>query len=130
MRKFIVLMLLAMVSSSAAAEWRKIGKSADDGFDYYADPATVSKKGNIVKMWVIYDYKAPQAVYGHRYLSSKLQIDYDCKGNRLRILHSTLHSDNMGKGNAVTSVNTPAPEWEFISSGNGDEVLRKFACGT
>lgn len=52
MCKFVLLVLLVMASSGAAAEWVKVGDSpAPDGFDVYADPATIRRAGNMVKMW-------------------------------------------------------------------------------
>ena len=54
MRKFIVLMLLVLVSSGAAA-WVKLGKSADDGFDYYVDPVTIRRSGDMAKMSLLYE---------------------------------------------------------------------------
>ena len=129
--RFILLMLLAIVSSGAAgAEWLKVGKSADDGFDYYADPATIHREGDKVNMWIVFDYKTPQVVSDKRFLSSKLQFEYDCKNKRVRNLYATVHAENMGNGNAVASVNLPAAEGEPVSPGNIQEGFWKIACGT
>jgi hypothetical protein len=48
MRKLILILLLAVLSSSAMAEWIKVG--ANDNSTIYADPATIRKEGNMVKM--------------------------------------------------------------------------------
>lgn len=129
MRKFLVLLLLAIVSSGAAAAWVKIGRSVDDGFDYYADPATILKSGNVVKMSVVYDYQAPQMVSGRQFLSTKLLFEYDCKDMRARMLYATTHSGNMANSDAVATVNNSTVDWGPISPATLGEQLWKFACG-
>ena len=80
MRKFIVLMLLAMVSTGATADWVKIGSlSSLGGYDVHVDPATISKVGNLVRMWDIMDFKTLQVAGSSRYLSIKRQLEYGCK---------------------------------------------------
>lgn len=128
MRKLILLMLLAMVSSGAAAEWVRVGKSAGDGFDYYADPATIRRSGNYVKMWVVYDYQTPQVVSGQQFLSTKLQFEYDCRDMRSRMLYATTHSGNMANLDVVATVNNPTVDWGPISPATLGEQLWKFAC--
>jgi hypothetical protein len=46
MRRLILSVLLAVVSSSAAAEWVEVGRA--DTITAYADPATIRKAGNMV----------------------------------------------------------------------------------
>ena len=131
MRKFIMLLLLAMVSSGAAAEWVAMG-SADSGdtyFDIYVDP-TIHKSGNMVQMWVMFDFKTVQVdEYGRQYLSDKAQHQYDCKDERSRTLYFTLHSGNMGHGNVVYLGDGIRNNWIPISSDSISEGNWKIACG-
>ena len=130
MRKFIVLMLLAMVSGGAAAEWVKIDRSGSGDFDIYADPSTIRRSGNIVKMWHMADYKIVQvSSYGNRFLALKAQWEYDCKDERIRTLYFTLHSGNMGNGNTVYSDDGTPPNWAPVSPDSNSENLWKIACG-
>ena len=55
MHKAILMMLLAVVSSSAMAEWTVVNENKE--FIQYADLATIRKLGNKVKMWGLNDYK-------------------------------------------------------------------------
>jgi len=55
MRKSILAMLLVAASGSAGAEWTQVGTS--DTSTVYADPATISKDGNIAKMWHLLDFR-------------------------------------------------------------------------
>lgn len=127
MRKSILIMLLAVVSSSAWAEWVEV--SRNDTSTIYANPATIRKAGDIVKMWYLIDYRIIQgANVGSPFLSSKDQSEYDCKEERTRTLYFTNHSGNMGGGDNNYSSETPL-NWRPISPGSVGESLWQFACG-
>ena len=105
MRKLILILLLACASNSVMAAWVMVGES-EDGMIAYANPATIRKSGNNVKMWIIYDYKTAQAdPFGGTkpYMSTKIQHEYDCKGEQIRVLAASLHTGNMGKGDMIYS---------------------------
>src|SRR5471030_1082964 len=55
MRKTILMMLLAVVSGSAAAEWEEVANN--ENATTYADFVTIRKEGNLAKMWDVIDYK-------------------------------------------------------------------------
>jgi hypothetical protein len=97
MRRAILTMLLAIVSSSATAEW--VAVSRDETSAMYADPATIRRTGDMVEMSTLLDFKAAQArPYGTPYMSQKTQHEYDCKGHRARIIHFLRYSETMGGG--------------------------------
>ena len=52
----ITLILLAVFSTGAMAEWTYLGLSSigNSTFDVYIDKATIRKQGNVVKMWELY----------------------------------------------------------------------------
>ena len=60
MRKTILMILLAVASSSPAAEWVKV--SENETAAIYVDPATIGKAGDLVKMWRLLDFKAVKHV--------------------------------------------------------------------
>ena len=105
MRKAILMLLLAVVSSSAIAAWVKVGYNDTlIYFDYYVDSAT-SRDGSKVKMWDMKDFKTAQtATDGQKYRSVKLQREYDCKGAKDRVLNLSVHSGNMGEGKVIWSL--------------------------
>ena len=126
-RKAILMMLLAVVSSSAAAGWVAVG--GNDLSSTYVDPATILKVGDKVKMWHLVDFNAVQVKpTGKRYMSEKLQYEYDCKEERARMLNFLSHSGNMGGGVMVEGDWHPR-KWEPLPSGGVVDYLRKFACG-
>jgi hypothetical protein len=127
MSKAILMMLLAVVSSSAAAEWVKV--SENETTTTYADPATISKAGDLVKMWRLIDFrKAVSIASDQPFMSSKGQDEYDCKEEQSRILALSFHSENMGGGEVVHSEANPT-RWEPVRVRSIGETLWKFGCG-
>lgn len=126
MRKAFVMMLLAGVCSSAAAAWIEVNR--DETTTDYLDPTTIRKAGNMVKMWSLTDYKTAQVADGKPYISSRQQNEYDCKGERVRILSLSAHSGNMAGGETVF-VGTDPSKWVPIAPGAIMETLWKIACG-
>jgi hypothetical protein len=67
----------------------------------YADPNSIRRKGELLKMWSLYDFKTVQYVLGVAFFSIKGQIEYDCAEERLRGLAVAEFSGNVGKGTVV-----------------------------
>lgn len=124
-----VLMLMAVVSGSAAAEWVAI--TGNERLTIYVDPTTIRRDGDKVKMWSLFDYRKAQTVkVGGKslvYLSTKGQDEFDCKEEQKRLIFLTGHSKKMGHGNTVSTENGPSP-WEPVAPASIAEVMWKFAC--
>lgn len=126
MRKAILIMLLAVVSNSAVAEWTKVGEH--NGIATYVDMTTIQKKGNIVKMWNMYDYKVLQDKYtGDAFLSIKAQSEYDCEEVLSRSLAGAYFSENMGDGKMNYSFSDP-DKWTPVQPSSAGKALWKIAC--
>jgi len=126
-KRLALAVLLAVASSSAAAEWLSLVR--DEAQTTYADPSTIRRAGDMVKMWDMYDYTTVQvSTKGKPYRSSKHQYEYDCKGERGRLLFFSYHSGNMGGGAAV-EIQTMHSEWVPVAPGTRFEILWKVACG-
>lgn len=127
MRKALLMMLLGVVSGSAAAEWVEVG--GNETTTTYADPATIRKAGNMVKMRHLLDYTKARVIEGLKpHLSVKMQDEYDCKQERTRTLSISLHSGNMGEGE-VLGTSTKPGNWRPVPPDTLVETLREFACG-
>ncbi len=97
MKKLLVAVMLALVSTGAMAEWTAV--SEDEELTHYVDLATIRKSGDKVKMWLLKDYKTVQeGAAGEKYLSAKVQGGYDCKEEQWRLLAVTLFSEQGIKG--------------------------------
>ena len=125
MRGVLLMALLAVACSDAAAEWIRIGSNESGAF--YADPGTIIKTSHKVKMRTLYDYEAVAKVAGDAFVSVEAQEEYDCKEKLARTLHFTSFSKNSGKGRKFYT--DPEPHnWEPAKSGSVRETLWKFAC--
>lgn len=107
------------------AGWVKV--SENDAATYYADLSTIRKNDNMAKMWLMFDLKTAKNPLGEPYMSSKLQVEYDCKEFQLRILYFTLFSDNMGSGKVVHDSSNPE-NWQPVQPGSMDNSMWKIAC--
>ncbi|MBE0627503.1 MAG: hypothetical protein IH606_22110 [Burkholderiales bacterium] len=128
MRKIILMLLLAFVSSGAAAEWVPI--SRDGRITFYIDPATTIRAGERVRMWNLFNFETAQAVPGNEnagFLSSMTQQEFDCRDMRYRILYVHFHAEKMGLGKLVHSQSGNAA-WEPVPGDGVLAILWKFAC--
>jgi len=125
MHKAILMMLLAAVSSSAMAEWVKV--SEDKLVTVYADPTTIRKIGDKVKMWALWDYSTAQEGDSKPYMSVRIQKEFNCKEETDRQIYATSFSDNMAGGHTIGRQG--GKKWEPIAPRTIGETLWKFACG-
>ena len=129
MKKTILMLMLAAMSTGAMAEWVAIGSGEDYASTEYVDSTTIRRSGDMVKMWSLSDYKSPQKNRGlASSLSSKGQYEYDCKEERVRLLFATEHKKNMGAGDIVKTFAETSP-WVPAPPGSIAEALWKVACG-
>ena len=128
MHKAILMMILAVMSSSATAKWTVVNENKE--FIQYADLATIRKLGNKVKMWGLNDYKNVQEFAGDKFLSSKSQLEYNCKEEMKRGLSMKLFHGNMGTGGFINFSDNKMPrKWNSVEPDSAQEVLWKIACG-
>ena len=131
MHKAILMILLVSVSSSAIAEWVEIAVSAKEAEEEttmtaYADPDTIRKTGDRVKLWILADYKIINEEYG--VASARQKDEYDCKGRKQRRLFIVFYSGHMNKGETVL-IHKSRGDWEEIPRGSLVEAMLEFACG-
>jgi hypothetical protein len=131
MHKAILMILLVSVSSSAIAEWVEIAVSAKEAEEEatmtaYADPDTIRKTGDRIKLWVLADYKIINEKYG--VASSRQKDEYDCKERKQRRLFIVFYSGHMNKGETVL-IHKERGDWEEIPRGSLVEAMLEFACG-
>lgn len=129
MRKAILMMLMALVSSNALAEWVQVGNVETSAV--YANPASIRRAGNRAKMWTLLDFKTTQQDStnprnGH--LSEIARFEYKCEEQRARRLYYSWHSGNMGRDTVVSSDADPT-KWSPVPRGTIQEDLWKLACG-
>ncbi|MCI0427450.1 MAG: hypothetical protein L0Z46_05500 [Nitrospiraceae bacterium] len=128
---FLVFWLLITIqvlnSEVVYAGWVLTSGNDEAGLTVFVDPDTIRRKGNLVKMWQLYDYKTVQTVAGDSLLSIKRYNEFDCTEERTRMLAYTWFSGNMGSGKVVYS--TPdEQQWEPVVPRSINRTLWKVAC--
>ena len=131
MRKAILITLLAIANAGMAADVAKW--SVVDGreaFTIYADTGTIRRNGNLAQMWDMTDAKTGKALGGvKKSQSTRMEREYECSKQQIRMLYVSWHAANMGGGEIVGSDDT-AGAWQPMMLGTIGERLWRIACGT
>lgn len=127
MRRLASALTLAAFSCGATADWVMVRDN--DEYIAYADPATISRNGNLVQMSDLIDLKSPSASpYGHPHASSTAHSEFDCRNARIRTIAFFLHSGPMGDGDVVETA-AESSRWAPIAPGTLLDALWEVACG-
>ncbi len=117
--------LLTLATAPAWAEWTKVGETA--GSVHYLDAATISKDGNLRRVWEIQDLKAhlPTGEVSRRAMS-----EYDCTEQRFRTLSVTDFMGPMATGEILLTGRDPESfrNWHAIPQGTIAQLMLKFVC--
>jgi hypothetical protein len=127
-RLILLTLLILLCNGPAYAEWVAVSGSDESGEIGYVDPATIRRKGDMVKMWELKDFKTVRTAGATAYLSIKTQAEFDCAEERMRMLAFSVFADNMGSGKVVWS-NSDEGKWKPVEPGSVGEGLWKIACG-
>mgnify|MGYP001398869334 CR=1 FL=1 len=127
MTRLLLIILIFLSSGPAYAEWILIDNDKP-GMTIYVNPDTITRKGDLVKMWELFDFETAEHVADTSHLSFKMLSEYDCTEGRKRELAMKSFSGNMGRGKVVHSY-SPEGKWESVTPGSLDHVLWEFACG-
>ena len=126
MKRLFLVIALLLYSGPAYSEWVALVVSEEG--TVYVDRDTLRRKGQLVKLWYLFDFNIARTVRGDSNLSSKLQIEFDCAEERMRKLASTYFSGNMGSGKANYTISDPS-KWAPVQPASTGEALWKVACG-
>ena len=122
MRKATLMILLAVVSSGAVAEWVKV--SENDAVFFYIDPATIRRNGDFRRVWEMRNMKK---IDKDGVMSVRALMEYDCKEERSRILSISEHSEPMLGGKVLLSADDPST-WRYAAPGTVFESTLKIVC--
>jgi hypothetical protein len=128
MRKAILMLLMAVVSSNAAAEWTKVVEL--EAGSLYVNPATIRSNGDLVETRTLYDLNTPviDGTNGKPYVSQKVQVECDCNGKRWRVLEYFWFTGRMGEGQMVEYF-SESTKLSPVPAGSAVEIVWKRACG-
>ena len=122
MKKSVLALLLAAISTGAMAEWVFL----EDFFvsKSYYDPSSIVKNGNLPTVWMVDDRQ--NKLLDAQSLKTKHEID--CAGKSLRTIVILSYDGHMGTGKMLRET-TPLHQWFYIQPGEPMEAVWKAACG-
>ena len=127
--RIVLSFLLLVAATSAVADWVKVGTSArtsymvfSDETVYYIDPATITREGNLRRVWEILDLSA-KGPDGER--SILASVEYDCAENRMRTVSATGRSLRMARGEIIPRIRS-YDDWIILQRGKDDGVFFKL----
>jgi hypothetical protein len=104
-KRILLALVLAAACEQALAAWVKVAEAS--GSTIYFDPAASKKVGDNVMVWLLRDHAETRFGTAGPYLSSKDQIEIDCRGRRVRRIYVSDHPKPMGEGRFVASEHGP-----------------------
>ena len=116
MRKAVLIMLLALAGNGEAAEWADwlvrgnafgewVVVDRKEGFIVYANTGTIRTNTDIAQMWGLTDFVSDTGAPLKGTMSLKMEREYDCSRQQMRILYISRHSETWAK--AKLSAATP-----------------------
>ena len=107
----IVIATFVCLSSqySLASNYRLVVVTAA-GDEFYFDPKTVSRTGDVVSVDVLMSYGHADPF--NKAWSSVQNTKFDCKTKEFQIMNDKFFSQKMGKGKVVQASNWPMPKFE------------------
>ena len=121
--KKLFLVCLMMLAGSAWADWVKFDENEQMQFFY--DPATIRKDGNIRRVWRLQNFKQ---LGDEGEMSRRFRIEYDCKNERDNILSFSGHSELMASGTTLYSHNDTGGKWRDIPPRSSAATILAIVC--
>ena len=124
-----LLILLMLVSQPAWAEWVPLPPMPGSSTKYFWDPASLRKTGDGRRAWVMWTMESlvPAGPYTRAWQSGRDMIEFDCDGERERLLSRERFSGVMAKGVSVERIQ-PNQLWSYPSPGTFHDVRLKAVC--
>jgi hypothetical protein len=127
---WLLITLLVLSGGPASAEWIAVetNNQLAGVMTVYIDPETIHRKGNLVTMWQLIDFKTMQGGRSPtRFSSTKIHKQFDCLEHRLRLLALTDFWSNMGTGESADAY-IDGSHWVSVEPGSIDQALLELAC--
>ncbi len=121
----LVLSVMA-TAASAQAQWVQVSETGNRD-KIYTDPTTKARKGNIVRVWHLYDFVKSQVTGSKPFYSAKVYTQFDCAERTTQILQIDSFVGQMGTGEIEGISNTPGTKG-FVAPGSINEILLNLAC--
>jgi len=127
-RLFLITLLVLSVGP-VYAEWVEVGGKVEEGLTVYVELDTLSRSGDVVRMWELWDFKTSRTEPKPPHLSVTSQREFDCTKKRGRLLAMTAFSGNMGSGKVVYSHSNFQDQGILVEPGSVAETVWNVVCG-
>ena len=117
--------LLVLPSGPSAASWLQLGRSVEATVFY--DKETIRKSATGVKMWTLTNFSSVEVIEGKSHRSAKTRVEYDCTGEKYRVLATIFYELPNGTGK-VTASTSLVEQWNPVAPKTMAEDLLKVAC--
>ena len=127
MNKLFILILL-FFSSDLFADWTYLIENKGENDIHYIDINTIERHKNLVKMWILQDYKT---VVDGNVLSDMFLYEYDCSNGSARLLYLKSFSGHMGKGRIILDgdfIPTESKKFYYQEKNTVGSLRAKIAC--
>lgn len=111
---------------SVSAEWIQVASTLEDDAIFFVSTQSIAKTGNHTRTaWEVVNHpnKTRQG-----YLSAKVQQEYDCKSNKVRMLSASSHSELFGKGKTLTVAQKVPLPWQALPEDSVATLTRDYIC--
>lgn len=127
MKKIIISTLLTAFAQPIMAEWQIFATT--DNFQMSYEDSSIKKDADLVRVWANVNFReAQEFIKGKNFYSSRNLYQIDCTHDYNRIIHSTAYTNYDGKGDVVTTINSPNSQYEPIIPGTIIEYLSEKVC--
>ena len=124
--KKILILLAAMASFNAHAEWVSYQRSTDA--DELYDSKFVSRDASMVKLWTMTNYAKPMTTLeGKDYQSEKMLTTIDCAARKMGAEQVVRFAGRDGQGDLISQMESPL-RMMSVKSGSTDEALIARVC--
>lgn len=104
--KKILILLIAMLSFNAHAEWISYQRNADT--DELYDSKFVSREASVLKLWTMTNFAKPMTTLeGKDYLSEKMLTTIDCAARKMGVEQVVRLARPNAQGEVVSQMESP-----------------------
>jgi len=126
--KTALLFACCLASASASAEWVKVKETEKNIL--YTDIESMRRTGDILKVWLLNDYKVPQwnDAKTSKLQSVRTQILFNCREDTMAVAVFSSHTELQARGSALRSETFKAPDWEPVAPNTALFDIMRLSC--
>ena len=130
MKKLLLTLLLATISTSAFAEWTLVAESID-GDKFYIDPATIKRDEKYVTVTQMANYAILQTASNKNWKSDISEIRFNCNNTNSLVMTVKLYAENNSNGELVASYKGGNEnDSQLIASDTNAALIFDYVCHT